>query len=317
MSQSAEGAVRIPVEKVDALAGWRERSALRARGVRLARVVRRAGYWGAWISIALGLGTLAAVIAVSGAAWAEVVPARGEKDPRVRTVAYDPDEVVRLQGFVGYQIHLQFAPGESFVNLAAGDTAGIDVGAEGSHLLLKPKHPSVATNLTILTTERVYTIAYSATRGAPDPARDEVIYSLRFRYPLEDAAAAMKVAAAEAAKQQAGKVVNAEYRTCGALSVRPSRVWDDGVHTHLAFRDQTEIPAVYVETPEGGESLVNFHVDATGLVVHRVAKKLVLRRGKLSACVENRAWVEPGSEGVAAEAVPSGKRGDRVRKVRS
>ena len=317
MNGRADGAVRIRLPKADALAGWRERSALRALGMGFARGFRRVVYWGAWVSIAVAVGVFAAIGAVSAAAWAEVVPARGAKDPRVRTVAYDPDEVVRLRGFVGYQIHLQFAPGESFVNLAAGDTAGIDVGAEGSHLLLKPKQPSVATNLTILTTERVYTIAYSATRTMPDPSREDVIYSLRFRYPAEEAAAAMKEAAAAAAQNEAPKAVNTEYRFCGALSVRPSRVWDDGVQTHLAFRNQTEIPAVYVETPEGGESLVNFHVDASGLVVHRVAKKLVLRRGKLTACVENRAWVESGAESVAGDVAASAKPRGRARKVRS
>ena len=54
--------------------------------------------------------------------------------PRVRVVAYDPEQVIKLHGFVGYQIHFQFAEGETFVNLAAGDNKALDVGYEANHL---------------------------------------------------------------------------------------------------------------------------------------------------------------------------------------
>ena len=214
----------------------------------------------------------------SGAAQAEIIPPRGIKDSRVRTVDYDPDQVIRLKGFVGYQIHLEFAPGERFVNLAAGDTAGLEIGAQDEHLLLKPRAPSVATNLTILTSQRVYTIAYSATRTVPDPERDEVIYSLRFRYPAPPVPAAPPVAAA--------RVINERYVSRGARELRPERVWDDGVQTHLEFRRSSEIPAVYVIETDGDEALANMHVDAQGVTVDRVVATLRLRRGTRSATVE-------------------------------
>ena len=53
---------------------------------------------------------------------AELTPPPGLVDSRVRVVAYDPEQVIRLRGYVGYQIHFQFAEGETFVNLAAGAT---------------------------------------------------------------------------------------------------------------------------------------------------------------------------------------------------
>src|SRR6202035_4739481 len=55
------------------------------------------------------------------AAWAETVPAKGSVDARIRTAAYDSNEVYRLHGFVGYQIDLEFEPGETFVGLGSGD----------------------------------------------------------------------------------------------------------------------------------------------------------------------------------------------------
>jgi type IV secretion system protein VirB9 len=90
-------------------------------------VSTRAGVWALGISaIAIQLCTIPAI--------AEVTPPRGPGDPRIRTVAYDPAEVIRLDGYVGYHVHLEFAPGETFVNLGSGDTAGLEVGAEGNHL---------------------------------------------------------------------------------------------------------------------------------------------------------------------------------------
>ena len=88
---------------------------------------------------------------------------------------------------VGYQIHFQFAEGETFVNLAAGDNKALDVGYEANHLVLKPLAEKVATNITVITNRRVYQFDYSASAERPDPDRQDVIYSLRFIYPQEEA----------------------------------------------------------------------------------------------------------------------------------
>ena len=47
-------------------------------------------------------------------ALAEVVPAKGKVDPRVRSAPYSGNEVYRIRGYVGYQIDLEFETGESF-----------------------------------------------------------------------------------------------------------------------------------------------------------------------------------------------------------
>ena len=41
-------------------------------------------------------------------------------DHRIRSMLYVPDQVVRLRGWVGYHVDLEFEPGESFVTLGAG-----------------------------------------------------------------------------------------------------------------------------------------------------------------------------------------------------
>src|SRR5579871_3338050 len=136
----------------------------------------------AGLALVLGMTLLTA-----GRAHAELTPAKGLTDSRVRIVAYDADQVVKLKGFVGYQIHFQFAEGETFVNLAAGDNKALDVGYEANHLVLKPLAEKVATNITVITNRRVYQFDYSASAERPDPERQDVIYSLRFIYPQDEA----------------------------------------------------------------------------------------------------------------------------------
>src|SRR5215469_5729464 len=77
-------------------------------------------------------------------------------DARIRVFAYDPDEVYRLKGYVGYQIDLEFESGEAFVGLSTGDLDSVTFATQDNHLFLKPRAGTVETNLTVLTTRRAY-----------------------------------------------------------------------------------------------------------------------------------------------------------------
>ena len=245
-----------------------------------------------------------------GAARASVVPAPGVVDPRVREIEYEEAQVVQLPGYVGYHIHLELAPEEAFVALGTGDSAALDVAAEGPHVMLKPKAAQVATNLTLVSSRRVYHFEYRASDAAPP--REAAIFSLRFRYPepvREVTPVATPAVAAEPAPVP--RPINREYWFCGFPSLQPVAASDDGVQTRLTFADRGEWPAIFVRNEDGSESLVNFHAEGTTAVVHRVAPEFVLRRGRLVGCVENRGYAGSG----AWVASGTGERGPR-REVR-
>jgi type IV secretion system protein VirB9 len=246
------------------------------------------------------------------AAQAEQTPARGLVDSRVRVVVYDPEQVIKLKGYVGYQIHFQFAEGETFVNLAAGDNKALDVGYEANHLVLKPLAEKVATNITVITNRHVYQFDYSASAARPDPDRDDVIYSLRFLYPQEEARKAAQAleekrtsATLASAETSAARITNANYWGCGAGAIRPVRAVDDGVQTRLKFSAHAEFPTMYVKNDDDSESLVNFTVENDEVVIHRVARGFVLRRGQLVACLQNRSF-DGGGERLKSETVVPG-----------
>jgi type IV secretion system protein VirB9 len=262
-------------------------------------------------AIAVASWTLA-LAASSVTSIAEVIPGMAGPDSRVRVADYDPGQVYVLRGRVGYQIDLQFDPQESFVGLAAGDIEGLTFVAQGNHLFLKPRATGVVTNLTVLTSRHQYQFDYSAqSPGHVTPG--PTMYVVRFRYPISaqaDAAARN----AEALEQQldqasAKRVHNTDYWFCGTDLLRPAAAWDDGVQTHLLFGQRSEQPAIFVRNDDGSESLLNFSVESGEVVIQRIARRLILRRGSLTGCIVNKGFSGSG------ERLPSGTIAPDVRRA--
>jgi type IV secretion system protein VirB9 len=228
---------------------------------------------------------------VVAAAHAETTPSPGLLDPRIRVAPYSAEQVYRLSGFVGYQTDLQFETGEAFVGLGAGDIEGISFVAQDNHLFLKPKAAKVGTNLTILTSRRTYQLDYSASATRPD-ATENVTYALRFTYPPSSPDNAE--AGNHALEADPHRPRNFDYWFCGDPTLAPTAASDDGVHTRLKFAAKAEQPAIFVLNEDGTESLLNFSMDEGDVVLHRVARRLILRRGHLAGCVVNKGFVGSG-----------------------
>jgi type IV secretion system protein VirB9 len=224
---------------------------------------------------------------------AETVPARGIIDSRIRAAPYDSEQVYKVRGFVGYQIDFEFEPGETFVGLGAGDMEGLAYFGQENHLFLKPKAPKVATNLTVLTNRRRYQIDYTAVAQRPAPEDQDVIFAVRFTYPPPGQSAADRAAKridSALGDASAKRPRNIDYWYCGSPALRPVAASDDGVHTRLRFAANADLPAIFVRNPDASESLLNFSMDAGDVIVHRVARQFILRRGKLTGCVVNQAF---------------------------
>jgi type IV secretion system protein VirB9 len=243
----------------------------------------------------LAMGLLTALLQ-NFAARAETTPTKGRVDSRVRVAAYNSAEVYKLRGLVGYQIDLEFELGETFVGLGAGDMEGLSFVGQENHLFLKPKASKVTTNLTVLTSRRHYHIDYTA--FARRPNEDDVIYALRFTYAETPANLAAEAAAKRLDSQLDGassqRPHNIDYWYCGEPALRPVKASDDGVHTRLSFAANADLPAIFVRNADESESLLNFSVDEGDVVIHRVAQRFILRRGKLTGCVVNRGYTGGG-----------------------
>ena len=227
---------------------------------------------------------------------AETTPVRGQLDARIRTATYSADQVYKLYGFVGYAIELIFDEGERFAGTGGGDLEGVTVDAHGSSVLLKPRAAIVATNLVVFTDRRAYRFDYTVSATRPDRRTDEIMYAVRFVYPPrpdvdgENPAAVVE----RELKAAAPRARNTDYWYCGHTSLRPVAASDDGVQTRITFSRRSEIPALFVRNDDGTESLLNFSMDAGDVVIHRLAPRLVLRRGRLTGCIVNKGYAGAG-----------------------
>jgi type IV secretion system protein VirB9 len=226
-------------------------------------------------------------------------------------LVYATDEVYRLKGYIGYQIDLEFERGEAFVGLGTGDLDSLTFAAQDNHLFVKPRAGGADTNLTVLTTRRIYHFDYTTTERRPDPAFGDVIYVLRFVYPPQrsDRAAAAVEHELVTAPEARGRNLDYSYR--GTPTLKPVSAWDDGVQTRLRFDSRAELPAVFVRNDDGSESLLNFTLDAGELVVHRVARQLTVRRGHLRGCILNHGYTGSGERLDSETVAPEVKRATR------
>ena len=68
----------------------------------------------------------------------------------------------------------------------------------------------------------------------------------------------------------------------------------------LRFAARAEMPAIFLRNDDGSESLLNFSIAGGDVIVQRVARRFILRRGRLTGCIVNAGY--PGG----APAVRSG-----------
>jgi len=241
-----------------------------------------------WLPLLLAL-------AATSAAYSEALPLGGPLDARVRFAIYSPDQVYHLYAFVGYDIRLEFAPDERFVSIDGGDLDALTYSARGSVVSLKPRAEGAEMDLAITTTRHTYYFEYTALTGRPDETTETVMYVVRFRYSPEAGNASTKertAAQIDAALREASRKrpQNRDYWYCGAPSLKPIAASDDGLQTRLTFAPRSELPAIFVRNADGTESLVNFTVEGGDLLIHRVAVRFIVRRGKLAGCIVNKGF---------------------------
>lgn len=251
----------------------------------------------------------------AGMTHAESVPDRGQIDPRIRTAAYRDEEVYRLQGFVGYGIELVFEDGEQFIGQAGGDLDAIMFGAHENHVILKPRAANVGTNFVVYTNRRAYRFDYTVADRRPNSRRDEVIYAVRFIYPTPPPGqTSSERVESDLTAARGIRPRNIDYWFCGHTALKPVAASDDGVHTRLTFGSKTELPAIFVRGEDDSESLLNFSLDDGDIVIHRIARQFIVRRGRLTGCIVNKGFVGTGERlesGTVAPTVQRERKGAR------
>ena len=216
---------------------------------------------------------LSLALALLAAPAGAVVPRPGDGDPRIHFVMYAPDEVVELRSALGFQLSVEFDPLERIENVAIGDSLGWQVtpNRKANLLFLKPMAQRPDTNMSVVTNLRRYNFHLNV---RSHPPAGSVPFSVRFVYPEP-------IVAAPPPPPPPFQPVdhNHAFSYEGSTKLAPDRLFDDGLATYFVFREREDIPAIFAIEPDGAESVVNSRMREGYLVVDRIARGFILRRG--------------------------------------
>ncbi len=230
------------------------------------------------------------------------------RDPRIRVVDYDADQIIPVTGHTGYQMTIEFEPGEKIETVGIGDSSGWQVTPNGNAtlLFLKPMAVVPATNMTLVTNKRHYNLELSSRSGAR-VNKDSITYVLRFQLPAPPPSATPADENRVTPIPQA--MWNRNYRFEGSKTLVPDEIFDDGSYTFIRFAESVETPAIFAVTGAEDENLVNSNQRGKYIMIDRVAGQIVLRHGKLVTRLFNESFTasEPGPD--APKPRPRKKRG--------
>ncbi|MEO5706924.1 MAG: TrbG/VirB9 family P-type conjugative transfer protein [Alteraurantiacibacter sp.] len=211
-------------------------------------------------------------------------------DPRLVTREYDPDRVVRVEGRPNVQATIRFAEDETIQNVAIGDSQAWQVTPSRSAdlLFVKPLTPRATTNMTVVTSKRVYLFDLVA-----GPAVRNPLYVLSFTYPVEEVAEdEVQLAGAGESANEAEMAaatddlavidpatLNFAWGTSGAPALLPETVYDNGTATFLTWATGEPMPAILIKNAEGLEGPVNYATRGGVIVIDAVPGEIILRSG--------------------------------------
>ncbi len=222
-------------------------------------------------------------------AFATIEPLPIATDPRIQTVMYSPNEVIKFTGHYGYQSSIEFAPGEEILTISMGDSLSWMVNPLGKRLFLKPIEQDALTNMTLITNKRTYLFELHSREpeGIDDP---NLVFVLRFLYPGEEQMTFSGItdSVPDPLEDEHPERFNFSYTITGSDEIAPIKIFDDGEFTFFEFRDKNaEVPAFFLVDSNGDEGLINFRTRGDYIVIERVAARFTLRHGSDIVCVYN------------------------------
>lgn len=220
--------------------------------------------------------SLLVLLAFAGApVFGQVLPQPGAGNPHIQAVAYSPDQVVQLVSAPGYELTVGLAADEQVESVAVGDSAAWQVSASGDHLFIKPLAGGVSTNMTVVTSTRVYAFDLVALT-APSAT---MAYTVQFHYP------AAQHDGGPTAAVPPHKIVG-HYILRGDDALRPDAMDDDGIHTYIQWPPDVALPATYFRDAGGVETLANGYMRGGTYVIDSVHRQLLFRIDKHAARAE-------------------------------
>ena len=270
----------------------------------------------------------------SGPIHSADIPQSSRYDKRIQHVNYNDGDVVIIRALPGLGLRIVFAKNENILDIASGFTQGWEFKDRDNILYVKPKSvvsnqgqeqlvfsPEAGdwdTNLMVRTNQRLYDFDLKLLPGGGNsstpPKNQPVAYRVEFHYPADELAKSkeeMARAKARARLDEKPAPRNWNYTMqIGDRSqdIAPTMAYDDGRFTYLKFPNNRDFPAAFIVAADESESLVNSHVDNDTLVLHRIAREMVLRLGDAVVGIYNENYDIDGLAPTNSTTVPGVQR---------
>ncbi|MBR2140867.1 MAG: TrbG/VirB9 family P-type conjugative transfer protein [Rickettsiales bacterium] len=226
-------------------------------------------------------------------------------DSRIKTIIYNPNEVVELTFHYGFQSFIEFEEDEEIQVISLGESFPWKITPVGKRMFIRALQINTNTNMTVITSKRTYMFQLTADsyEGKGD---EELIYSVRFFYPdsSNNKVPTFKDAKYSNANSldldsqsekdsvlknfKKGTVLNFDYSMTGENRVIGlKKAFDDGINTYFEFGDQNFVPVIHVVDTNGNEELVKYFRDGPYIVVNTVRMQFSLRITGQVLCVFN------------------------------
>jgi len=253
-------------------------------------------------------------VSLAAIALLSCTAAVGASDNRIRTLTYDPNEIVRIVGRAGIQSTIEFAPDERIENVAVGDSSAwqITPNRRASLLFVKPLTSHSRTNMTVVTDRRTY--MFDLVAGDKSAA---ALYALKFSYPNAKVAEPVskpvqQFASSPAATTPPQAIATAErlhfdWKSKGYGKLLPAKVFDDGSSLYLSWTRETPLPAILTISDDHKEGPVNFRMSGEYIVVSPIPANLVLRYGSKSATLWPTRHITPAPTPTVTPNVVTGR----------
>lgn len=251
---------------------------------------------------------------MANVALAEDVPKGSSYDKRIQAVAYNAEDVIKINTQLGFITTIIFDDTEIIEKAISGFDAGWRITPYQNKLFVSPvpveqehsggydeedaemkKFEPIAkdwkTNLFVSTNRR----SYSIDLNLADSIKDNYAHIVRFWYPEKEAAHR------EAQQLEANLAGDKHPRNWDYFvkmgrdseNIVPDFAYDDGSLTYLGFGEIKNFPSVFLIN-SGKEQTVNYSVEQKGnykvMVIHKLGKAFVLRYGSQVVGVLNKSF---------------------------
>ncbi len=272
----------------------------------------------------------ALVLALTAPAFALEKTRPSKEDARVRTVIYQPGNVVPLKSPMGMSLMVVFAPAEHIVKVAASDEARLstdvikDRNSRLANFLFLKAHPVKGDPpgyvlppepLQVVTQRGDGALRYYQFEFEAQPAGGDPDYTVRFAYPhdaWERRQAELRAARARRKREETKALLRHEtdfsastggysgtrnyaYEARGNPVLAPRWVWDTGANTYFDFPALQHVPAVFRGACGPHEATADFSVHADMIIATGTEPVWCLRVDHSALEIYNLAWNPEGA----------------------